>query len=255
MLSFGALFQHSVLMRAGGAVCGLVAFLVVALALSRGAYLGAALGVIVLLAMLPQARRTFLFALIPLLAMAGFLVTLAHDVPQIGVFLDRLKSFSAPEANPYDARPRIWAEAFRQIELHPFLGTGPGNFPVAALGPGSKAADAVPTHAHNVVLTVAAEVGVAGAAIMVFLTIVWAMLLFRTARRLDDGSDAGLVAGLSASLAAFVGQGVVDVTLRSPTLLLLLSACLGLSLATTQVSVGRGLYSSRLTEEASAWRR
>ena len=220
---------------AGGAVA--VALLALGLALSRGAYLGTLLGGVLLLALLPQARRALVVAGLPVVLVGGLLAAYAPEAPQVRLVGERLASFGDPGGNPDDARPEIWAEALRQLALDPWTGSGPGNYPLIAQRSASKAATAVPEHAHDVLLTTAAEAGLPAALALVALTLVWARALVRTVRALRDPRDAAVAAGLAAALATFVGQGVFDVTLRSPVLLVLLCLCTGLALALTRASL------------------
>lgn len=218
--------------RLGAGVTGAVTLVVMALALSRGAYIGTALGVLVLLVMLPQLRRVALVATLPAVVIGALLLTLAPASPQVSLVLGRVESLFAPtDNNPYDARPRIWAEALRQIEMNPLTGSGPGNYPVVAARSDSVALDAQASHAHNVLLTIAAEAGLPAAVIVVLLTLLWARILWRRVQALAPSPDAAVLAGLCGALATFVGQGTVDLTLRNPTLVTLLCLCLGLSLA------------------------
>jgi O-antigen ligase len=240
--------------RVGAAVTGAVALVVVALALSRGAYLGVALGSVFMLAVLPQARRALQVAILPLLCSAALLIAVAARSPQVSLVIERLQSFTAPSQNPYDARPQIWAEALRQIQAHPWTGVGPGNFPVVAMQAASGVKYTQPDHAHNVLLTMAAEAGLPAVAIMVLLGLVWTRLLFRAIRSFPDRHDSAVLGGLCASVAAFVGQGLVDFTLRSPILLLLLCTCVGLSLAAAANSaLSTALKDGLSAPETPAW--
>lgn len=224
----GARSVRSAVLGGLGSVVSLVAL---GLALSRGAYIGAALGAVVFVVLLPQARHLLKVLALPMVGLLGVLVALAPYVPALTLMGDRLLSVTDATANPYDARPLIWAEAFRQIALHPLTGSGAGNYPVVALRALSPARFVHAEHAHNVLLTVAAEVGLPAVAVMILLSLLWTRQIARTTRRLAPDRNAAIVAGLGAALATFVGHGLVDVTLRSPVVMLLLCTCLGLALA------------------------
>ena len=224
--------------RLGAGVAVAVALVALALALSRGAYLGTLLGGLLLLALLPQARRALVLAGLPLVLVGGLLAAYAPDTPQVRLVGERLASFGDPGGNPADERPAIWSEALRQVALDPWTGSGPANYPLLAQRSTSRAVSAAPEHAHDVLLTTAAEAGLPAALALVALTVVWARALVRTVRALRDPRDAAVAAGLAAALAAFVGQGVFDVTLRSPVLLVLLCLCTGLALALTRPALG-----------------
>jgi putative inorganic carbon (hco3(-)) transporter len=225
---------------AGGAA--LVAVAALALSLSRGSWLGAATGAVVLLATLPLARRRLLL-LAPIgVATVLALVALQPDIPQLGVINERLRSFSNPTASPWDDRPAIYREAWSQIQERPLTGFGPGGFMVASARPESGVRTISAYHAHNVLLTVAAEAGLPAVLLLVGFTVSVGVVALRAIRRLraaDRPRDAAVVACLAAALMMVVGQGVVDFTLRNPIIIALVWSALGLLLAADRVSATR----------------
>lgn len=201
------------------------------LALSRGAWLGCIVALTILSVLLPTARRVLLAVGVPVIIAAPLLGAFAPDLPEVQVVQERVQSLRHPVADPYDSRPLIWAEAGREIEASPWLGQGPGQFPYVAAQSTSLASTVAPAHAHNVLLTVAAEVGIPAALMLVGFTLEMLAVLRRVVGRLRASPDAALLAGIGASLGVLVGQGLVDFTLRNADLFLLTASLSGLVLA------------------------
>jgi len=219
--------------RALGVVTSAVSFVSLAVSLSRGAWIGVALSGLLLLVILPQARRALLFAGMPVL-LTGTILVLRFgppETPQFEAVAQRLASITRPTSNPYDDRPAIYSEAVRQIREEPILGNGPGSFPFESARATSLARTAHgAVHAHNVLLTVGAETGLPNVLLVVAFTMAIGLVVTRAARRLPDPGDRALVAGIGAALFVQVGQGIVDYNLRNPVLFILLAMLTGLVL-------------------------
>ena len=202
--------------------------------LSRGAWIGTAVGLLVIATLLPEARRKLLAVGIPALGLMLALGATAPEHPQVDVVRERLGSLASPAENPYDDRPTIFAEGVRQALDRPWLGQGPGGFPAASAKPTSDAQTVGALHAHNVLLTVAAELGIPAMVLVVAFT---AAVGVRARRRVRDAlavgglHEAGAIAGLAAALATLIGQGVVDYTFRNPILFLTVWLVVGLVLS------------------------
>ncbi|MDQ1654614.1 MAG: hypothetical protein QOI35_3814 [Cryptosporangiaceae bacterium] len=220
--------------RAAAAVAGAGAFLALALSLSRGAWFGTALGVGVIVILHPKARRPAGWIALGCV-LAGALAVLV--LPSKGVttiIADRVTSVSDPSGNPYDVRPVTWREAIREFGHAPVVGNGPGSFLVLSGSSGSELQFYPRKHAHNGLLTVAAEMGSAGV-LSVLGLVVTAMLAVRAkGRRLRvtrRWGDLGSLAGAAGAMAALLGHLTVDYPLRNPTLMITVWAVLGLLLA------------------------
>jgi len=199
--------------------------LALVLSLSRGAWIGFAVGVAVLLVKLPEARRTVLLATLPVLAAAFLVGAFVPSSPQAEIVGERLRSI-AGEKNPYDDRPTLWREAIREISNDPLTGEGPGTFPVASTRSTSKSRTVFAHHAHNLLLNWGAENGLPAAAIAVGFGLVAHSILRREGMRARP-HDRAIVAGLAAALAALAAQGTVDYTYRNSVLMTLLFVLLG----------------------------
>jgi len=210
-----------------------LALVQVALSLSRGAWLGSLLGVMVLLVL---QTRILTRVLAPAIALSALFLLAAPANGPILVIRERLSTLGTQSVGPRDDRPGIWREALRQAEASPLLGQGPGSFPVVASESGSEVYTVSAQHAHNVLLTVAAEAGLPAALCVVGLTLAVGSAVRQSCRRLSS-AQARIVAGVGAALFTFVGQGVVDVTLRNSTISTMLWYLVGLVLAARVVAV------------------
>jgi O-antigen ligase len=200
--------------------------------LSRGAWLGAVGGGLVLALLVPSARRTLALASIPLISLAAWLGAFSPEQPQVELVRARLTSIAVgSDANPYDNRPAIFDEAWRQVRARPLMGYGPGNFPVASARAASEAQTVGAYHAHNALLTTAAELGLPATLSLVAFTVALATALARCVSRAVRPRDAALAAGFGAALFAVVVHGLVDFPLRNPVVFttVWLVAALGLS--------------------------
>lgn len=215
--------------RAG--LSAVASLLTLALTLSRGAWIGTAGGVLLLLVLLPVARRRLLVVTVPLAVLAMVVGVFQSDRPEVQVLRERFATFGHVTANPYDSRPQIWAEGVRETLDSPLLGQGPGQFPVVSTRSVSGAQTVSALHAHNVLLTTAAELGLPAAALVVGFTLSVLAAVRRAVRSLARLEDRALVAGLAAGCSVVVGEGLVDFTLRNAVVLTTLTVAVGLLLA------------------------
>ncbi len=199
--------------------------------LSRGAWIGTILGLLFLLVAVREARRVAIVLGLPLVVIAWAVGSFAPGNTQIHVITQRVGALTF--SSPYDERPAIWSEAFREIRQQPWTGEGPGDFPVSSLRGGSETSSVYALHAHNIWLNIGAETGLP-AVLMVFgLMVALALAGHRAAAGATargDPRDRALVGGLCASLVAVVGQGFVDYTLRNVVCFITLWGIIGLLL-------------------------
>lgn len=216
--------------RIGAAVATAAALGALLFSLSRAAWVGTVLGGLALLVLLPASRRLLATVGIPVVLAAALLGAFNPDNPQVQVVRQRLDTFADPTANPYDSRPAIWREARREILDRPWLGHGPGNFYEASTRSASRAQTVGALHAHNALLTVAAEAGVLAALMVVGLTLTVGIGLRRALRRMRSARDAALAAGVGCALVTVIGQGLLDYTLTNAVLFLTVWLLLGMLL-------------------------
>ena len=222
--------------RLRSAACALLALAALGLALSRGAWIGTVLATGLLLFLLPNARRLLVLVAVPLLLLGVALGALQPDRPEVQVLRDRFSTFGDVNGNPYDNRPSIWREGRREVVDSPLLGQGPGQFPVVSTRSASASQQVAAQHAHDVLLTTSAELGLPAAAMLVAFTLRMLAVVRRTVRRLAGTGEASLVAGCAAALTVVVGQGVVDFELRNSVILALLSLVAGIVLSAARLA-------------------
>lgn len=219
--------------RVLGVFAGCAEACALVLSLSRSAWIGAAVGFVVLAALLPAARRWIALA-VPVLGLTCCALWYGRpDSGVLGVLVARMRTFAHPGSNPEDDRLAIWREAVRQITDRPVLGSGPGGYPqLARVSSGYDNVAGTPLHAHNLVLTIGAEQGLLGLAALCS-TVVVAAVTVRRARRVPRvlprlPVNVALLAGPAAGLAAILAAGSVDYPLRNDVLLSLVWMLLGL---------------------------
>jgi O-antigen ligase len=132
------------------------------LSLSRTSLLGTALGFGVLL-LWPPFRRLAFAALAVLVVFALLNSKALAQSHQIAVVTSRLGTLAHGNVVQSDPRFRIYRTVPDVFAAHPWLGVGEGNFSLVSQEFGLRDLDGLPfDHAHNVVLTFAAELGTAG---------------------------------------------------------------------------------------------
>ena len=183
-----------------------------ALSLSRGGLLAVAGALLVMALWRPFRRVVAVTALVAL----AFVVAGANplgDVQQVETVTQRLSSVGY-SAQGVDPRFAIWRETPTMIADHPLFGVSAGGFPEVApryglLGPRSESFE----HAHNIALTIAAELGLIGLGALIWAFVALVRELLRAYSRADD-ERRGLTLAIAAGLTALAVQGMVDYTLR-----------------------------------------
>jgi len=237
-LAVAARHRVDVALGLAGGAAGLGAL---ALSLSRGAWAGTAVGLLLLPVLLPEVRRRFVALVATAVAVAALGLAVSAGGPLGTVLADRLASFAHPTANPYDARPAIWAEALRQVEARPLLGAGPGGYPVlAATSVSSAVRGTAPAHAHDLALTVAAEQGLVGVGALGWLVLVGGRTVLRARRRLPPGPGRTVFGAAAGGLAVVLGQGIVDYPVRNALLAITSWLLIGWLAAVDRVAAADG---------------
>jgi putative inorganic carbon (HCO3(-)) transporter len=175
--------------------------LAMALTLTRGAYLGLAVGVVaVLLAARPR------LALLAPFAIALFFVLMPLPVR------DRLASATNPRDVTMNDRIAMWKAGRAMIADHPFTGVGPGR--VKPLYPSYRVpgfVNPIPGHLHNNLVMIAAETGIPS--LLAYLAFVGAFFLgaLRILRRAPRGDPArGVTLGAIGAMAALFAAGMFE---------------------------------------------
>lgn len=185
-----------------------------ALSLSRGGLLAGAGALLVLLSWKPF-RRVALGA-----AVLTALLTLAHANPltnlqQVQTVTTRVLSVQYAGQSQFDQRLAIYKETPRIIEDHLLFGVGANQFSVVAprYGLVDPYTGYTFDHAHNIALTIGAELGVFGLIALAWLVVVLVRVLWTATVRARVHRALGVA--VAASLSALALQGLIDYTLRS----------------------------------------
>jgi O-antigen ligase len=223
--------------RLGSALAALVSLAALGLSLSRGGWIGTALGLLLLTIGVPQIRRVAFSIMLPALLVTAVVLAalLPSAPPQVEIVAERFQTLTNADLGPYDARPAIWREAIREIREDPWTGLGPGSFPTASTRSQSLAVSVNASHAHDVLLTVGAEAGLIAVFLLIGFTIALGRAGFRTVRGLRDPKDQAVVAAIGAGMACQIGQGLVDYNLRNPLIFILLWSLAGILLAAGRI--------------------
>ena len=184
-----------------------IVLLVVAVSLilsfTRGAWLGATLAVVLLLAM----KRPKLLLGLPVVGLA---VVLASP----SLVRERVLSVFRPgEDASINIRSEMAQVGWNMIREHPWLGIGPNRVNEvyeSYLPAGTEPIVGYHGHLHNNVLQIAASQGLPSLAAWIWLMALWGRQLFRLRRRLGKDGDAWITAGALAAWLAFLVQGMFE---------------------------------------------
>jgi putative inorganic carbon (HCO3(-)) transporter len=171
---------------------------------SRGSFLGVAAG---LLALAVWHDRRFLWA-IPLAALVLFVMVQVWGGGNLAEFVSHIDTTSG---GTLPGRMEIWQRAIYMIQDFPFTGVGIGTFdPVAhALYPFFLFGDATIPHAHNMLLTVAVDLGIPGLVLYAALLSGFTFSAWR-AYKVASRSLRALIVGLACGMLAHQVFGITD---------------------------------------------
>jgi O-Antigen ligase len=191
------------LVLAGGAVWGLL------LTLSRTGLVGTAAALCVLL-LWPGFRRVAVVALAALLLFSMFNLDSIAESRQASVVGERLATLGSSQTVQRDPRWMIYERTPDLVADHPLLGVGAGNFSVVAERYGIRDAGDPFEHAHNVPLTIAAELGLVGLLALAWLAIALGRDAWQAVRRRDDPRVGVIGLGVAAAFAAVTVPSLGD---------------------------------------------
>jgi O-antigen ligase len=181
--------------------------------LSRGAMLGFAVGLLLMLAW----RRARRVALVVAAVLIGLTAANANPVVHsdyFGTVEQRLSTLRHPTEE--SRRPQIWAAAVDMAVEHPFFGIGVNQFQLQAVKRNLYERGEPLENAHDIYLSLAAETGFIGLA--AFLMLVAALGSRAAAAIAADQGAFALSLGLSAAMLAFLVQGLTSAQIRVPVL-------------------------------------
>lgn len=227
MLGGFALATNRLLGRPGQVVGVIVIGLVTVttfITTSRGAWLGAASGLVVALGVAVLTRPDFLRqrARSLLRSRRGIvIVSLGLSMLALGGILAALTGRLTLEDGGY--RAGFVRASLRMFESAPVTGVGPGTWGVLrASNMASSDPDQYIPHAHNLYIQTLAEFGLMGVVAAV-LVVGWLAVLIASAIRSDDPSRRRVACAAAFAIVLFAAQQVGDVLVNVPALLLALA--------------------------------
>jgi O-antigen ligase len=192
---------------------------------SRGATVGLGVALLVLACWAPF-RRIAVVGLVLVAAMAVAGPTSVSASLNGGDIVHRLTDSDKTAAN--DPRSEIYRRAPQMIADRPLFGMGALQYAHYSTEYGLPTTQGVITHAHNIWLTMAVELGLLGLGAFVWLVASLALAGRRAVRRLG-GFERGLAFALGAALSAVAAEGLVDYAFSTSLFaaeFFLLAACL-----------------------------
>ncbi|MEA2495480.1 MAG: hypothetical protein QOJ29_3391 [Thermoleophilaceae bacterium] len=190
-----------------------LAFSGLVFSLSRGAALGFAMALLILLSW--NRARWLAFVLISVVVITTMLnVNPLIGSQQLTTVEQRLSSVTRAHESSTNNRPRIWAAAIDETEKHPFFGIGLNQFSEVAARHGVTERGSPLENAHNVFLSLSVETGLIGLSLFVLFLAAVGLRAARAAAFLPDAALRGLALGLLATLAGFLVQGLTANQLR-----------------------------------------
>lgn len=206
-------FRHRLpwALATSGLFGGLVfAFFVLVLTQSRGSYVATALALLLVVASQGRwPRRVAIIALV-----IGIALIVYFGVAETGEALFGIGSLeSLSENTSWAGRVEIWKRSLRVIQDHPLTGIGfdtlfpviHARYPTFLLAPGSDA-----THAHNIFLQVALNLGLPGLAAFLWLLIAWGRMLWQVRRDAGSPASRAMATGLACGLLGQLVFGLTD---------------------------------------------
>lgn len=200
----------------------IAAFGMLYLTYSRGAWSGAAAG-LGTLGVLVLHRRGMLGSPVrwsrkwrigAVAGIVGFLLV-------TGLALASLGAFETPRRGTGE-RLEFYRIAFHELAHHPFTGTGPFTFGLRLLKESSVPPDHPHAHAHNLILNVAAELGLPGLLALAVTCILIVRHGWRALQRATDSTEWAQRAACGAGLVALGVHSLFDMPLVTPAVMLLM---------------------------------
>jgi O-antigen ligase len=191
-------------LMAAGAVWGLM------LSLSRTSLIGTFLGLGILL-LWPDFRRWAAVGLAALALFALFNVQALEQSQQISVVTQRLATLGRTTTVESDPRLEMWKTTPKIIAANPLLGVGAGNYSVAAKRYALLDQNDMPfDHAHDVPLTIGAELGIPGLVVLAWFVVALGAMVLRAIEARGDPVRGALLLALAATMVGVAPISLAD---------------------------------------------
>lgn len=200
------------------------------LSLSRGGLLAAGGALLVLLAWAPM-RRLALLGTAVVIVLAVLNANPLAGVQQVDTVVERVVSVRYAGQTQFDQRSDIYHVTPQIIADHPILGVGANQYSLVAPHYGliDPYTGFTFDHAHDIALTIGAELGLVGLAGLAWLVVALAGVLWRACVRAPV--DRALAISVTAALVGLSLQGLVDYTVRSNIVAALVAVLAGCGVA------------------------
>lgn len=184
------------------------------LSLSRGGLLAAGGALLVLLAW-PPVRRLALLGTAVVVVLAALNANPLAGVQQVDTVVERVITVRYAGQSQLDQRREIYRVTPRIIADHPVLGVGANQYSLVAPHYGliDPYTGFTFDHAHDIALTIGAELGLVGLVALAWLVVALALALWRAC--VAAPVDRALAISVTAALVGLALQGLVDYTVRS----------------------------------------
>jgi O-antigen ligase len=193
------------------ALCAALTVSGIAFSLTRGAMIALAASLVVLLFLAPF-RRWATVLLVGVTVFAIFNAGAIQRSTQLEIISQRITTIGkSTEATAANQRPYIWSKTPAIVFDHPFLGIGAAQFPLYA--PRYDIVDyggAPFVHAHDVLLTIAAENGLIGLGFLLWFGGAIVVTALRVLLRGTRSPDYHLAVGAAAAVTGAFVTGVAD---------------------------------------------
>ena len=218
--------------RLGAGAATILSILALSLALTRSAYVALGVVAVWLIVAWRPARRLALVVAVLFCILVVTRFNPASSVVDTNVLLQRISSISTPQTHTAQTRLQLWQATPQMIEDNLPFGVGAKNYPLHApqyglIFPGGPVASGhAYLHAHDVVLTIGAELGVPGLIALAWIVVALAGALMR-GLRLEEPSHS-LAIGVTGAFLAIAVDGIFDYSFGTNAIFLtvmLLVAC------------------------------
>ena len=200
------------------------------LSLSRGGLLAAGGALLVLLAWAPI-RRLALLGTAIVIVLAVLNANPLAGVQQVDTVVERVISVQYAGQTQFDQRSEIYRVTPQIIADHPIVGVGANQYSLVAPHYGliDPYTGFTFDHAHDIALTIGAELGLVGLAGLAWLVVALAGVLWRAC--VQAPVDRALAISVTAALVGLSLQGLVDYTVRSNIVAALVAVLAGCGVA------------------------
>jgi O-antigen ligase len=214
-------------LRIGGLAASATSLIALSLSLTRGSWVALAVAAVWLVIVWRPARRLAVIAAVLLSAILLTGLNPFSSVVNTDVLLERITSIGSSESRSTQQRLQLWEAARRMAEDRMPFGVGSDNFARHVAEYGFVSGAQQRGQAHNIVLNFAAELGILGLAVLIWLVISLTGVLAKAVRNRVEPNHSLAIAIAAAFLTVAV-DGMFEYSFSANAfflIVLLLAAC------------------------------